>query len=202
MCAVTRRYLRKYTAPSAAEPGKDTGKDLRFVDVTVDYSEEAKRAARTQSLCARLRGLHGWQGGTGHSDRSGCWMVRARGKRLCNACSTTSPMTARARSPPCCCYSGFRCPFYQFPIPDYHCPCCDDLRRASRSRLLLRPILGLLAARQCLGRNGLGGLGRYVELVSGVSWSRNCQTFAADFLTLLVGRSSLTRLRAAPISFC
>ena len=81
-------------------------------------------------------------------------------------------------------------PFYQFPIPDYHCPCCDDLRRASRSRLLLRPILGLLAARQCLGRNGLGGLGRYVELVSGVSWSRNCQTFAADFLTLLVGRSS------------
>ena len=98
-------------------------------------------------------------------------------------------------SAPCCCYSGFRCPFYQFPIPDYHCPCCDDLRRASRSRLLLRPILGLLAARQCLGRNGLGGLGRYVELVSGVSWSRNCQTFAADFLTLLVGRSSLTRLR-------
>lgn len=48
----------------------------------------------------------------------------------------------------------------------------------------------------------VGGLGRYVELVSGVSWSRNCQTFAADFLTLLVGRSSLTRLRAAPISFC
>ena len=38
----------------------------------------------------------------------------------------------------------------------------------------------------------LGIPARYVELVSGDHWARNCQTFAADFLTLLVGRSDPT----------